>query len=168
MREFREGPQVPTSAAESVALGEIEWFYARFAGKDPDGYAATAEERKAALLIAGGIRQIATFHAGALRLRFAPRAWPESLTAEFGPWTSLIVRLECAAVANEQGASPAALEKAALGRLEEMLADEYRHGAKLDRLERHASKHVRAAVQAYVKVRPRGPSVLPSSAKEGA
>jgi hypothetical protein len=161
-REAQEGPRGLKSPAESISLAEIEWFHTRCSGAIPEEAAATAEERAAATAIAGWLGQLATFHAGALSLRFTPRYWPESLWEEFGPWTSLIVRLECATHPSERRTHTSALEVAAVLRLEEMLADQHQFGPKLIRLDRHAFQHVRAAVRAYVRVRGRGPSVLPS------
>jgi hypothetical protein len=144
--------------AESAALAEVEWFFARVMGTVPEVGEAPAT-REAASTIQGWLRAISTFHFGALALRFTPRDWPDSIAAEFGLWTSLIVRLECAAHPSEGQRDASEVETAAVIRLEEMLADGGRK-SELLRLGTHAAQHVRAAIRAYVEVRGRGPSVL--------
>src|ERR1700722_9975310 len=137
MREVEDESRRPRSRAETIAAAEIEWFYTRLGGEVPE------EDRDAAVSIGGWLRQLATFHTGALSLRYTPKQWSASLMDEFGPWTSLIVRLECATRSTDRPADTGNLESAAVVRLEGMLADEQRYGAELTRLDRHAFSHVR-------------------------
>ena len=158
MRESKEPSREGELRAESTALDEVEWFYRCAGGRVPRQGEMTATARTAAAAIAGWVSALATFHVGALALRFTPRDWPAFITAEFGGWTSLIVRLECA---THQGAGDtAALEMAAVVRLEKMLAARGGPRAELGQRVRHAREHVRAAVRAYVGVRGLGPPVL--------
>jgi hypothetical protein len=98
---------------------------------------------------------------GALALRYMPREWPEPIEHEFGGWSSVIVRLECAVHPSNGGTSTDALESAAAVRLAELIAKGGAERREVVRLIVRAFKHVRAAVRAYVEVRGLGPSVLP-------
>jgi hypothetical protein len=147
-------------AAEDAADRELEWFFACANGTLPDKGDAPPAVRKAAATIQHWLLAIATFHTGALSLRYTPREWPKSIKDEFGAWTSLVVRLECAAHPSDGRTCASALEQAAVRRLEHLVA---RRGEtpELDGLVRHAHRHVEGAIRAYVKVRGLGPSVLP-------
>jgi hypothetical protein len=154
-------------AAEAIVLAELEWFFTCAKETVPKAGEAPPAVRNAALAIQGWLGAIATFHAGALALRYAPRDWPESIQHEFGEWSSVIVRLECAAHPSDDETSTSALETAAVQRLEEMLAKRGGRSPEVVRLVRHAFQHVRAAIRAYVKVRGFGPSVLPPEGTVG-
>jgi hypothetical protein len=147
-------------AAEDAADRELEWFFACANGTVPDEGEAPPAVRKAAATIQGWLAAITTFHAGALSLRYTPREWPKPIRDELGDWSGLVVRLECAAHPSDLRTCTSELEEAAVRRLEHLLA---RRGEKreLERLVRHAHRHVRDAIRAYVKVRGLGPLVLP-------
>jgi hypothetical protein len=146
-------------AAEDAAVGELEWFFTCISGVPDDGRAPPAI-RDAAATIQRWLAAISTVHAGALSLRYTPRAWPRAIQGVLGDWTSLVVRLECAAHPSDGRTCRAELEEAAARRLAHLVA---RRGEKreLDRLVRHAHRYVRDAIRAYVKVRGFGPSVVP-------
>ena len=146
--------------ARTASLAEVEWFYTCAKGGVPDVTEATVADREAAAKIQGWLGRLATFHVGALSLRFTPREWPASLTTYFGRTASLVVRLDCAAHPSQGYAPTGELEAAAVQRIEKMLAGRGNPAALL-RLERHALEHVEAAITAYIEVRGLGPSVLP-------
>jgi hypothetical protein len=97
-------------------------------------------------------------------LRFTPRKWSDALEDEFESWTSLVVRLECAAFPSERRRGVEELEAAAASRLEQAIALG-RSQRERARLLTHAGQHVRAAIRAYVKVRGVGPCVLPPAVR---
>ncbi len=146
---------------EETALAELEWFFTRARGTVPKEGEAPAEVRQAAATIRGWLDAIPTFHVGALALRYTPRAWPEPIEHEFGGWSSVIVRLECAVQPGDGATSTETLESAAAARLAEVIARGGAGRREIVRLVVRAFKHVRAAVRAYVEVRGFGPSVLP-------
>jgi hypothetical protein len=146
--------------AEETALAELEWFFTRAGGTVPKEGEASPAVRTAAGAIQGWLDAITTFHAGALALRYTPRDWPEPIEHEFGEWSSVVVRLECALHPSDGRTSSHALETAAAARLVELLAAGGGETPEVIRLVNHAFGHVRAAVRAYVKVRGFGPSVL--------
>jgi hypothetical protein len=160
MEQFKKRLRERLWAAEDAADRELEWFFACANGTVPDEGEATPAVRKAAATIQRWLVAITTFHKGALSLRYTPREWPKSIKDEFGVWTSLVVRLECAGHRSDGRTCTSELEEAAVRRLEHLVA---RRGEKpeLDRLVRHADRYVRDGIRAYVKVRGLGPSVLP-------
>jgi hypothetical protein len=166
MQQAKEGRRAKMRRAAEAALAELEWFFTSAKGTVPPPGEATPGARMAATAIQELLGAIATFHRGALALRFTPRDWPESIVAHFGEWTGLVVRFECAAHPGIGKTSD--LETAAVLRLEEMLAAKGEADTELARHERHARQHVRAAVRAYVMVRGTGPSVLPATGTVGA
>jgi len=163
MNASKESPRERLRRAEAASLEEVEWFYTVAEAGIPKPGEATAAERGAARKIQGWLGQIATFHVGALCLRFTPRVWPRALAADCGPWASLVVRLECAAHPSDVYVETDALEAAAVKRLEKMLAGDAESRVGFVRLERRAMRHVDAAIKAYVRVRGLEPSVLPKA-----
>ena len=162
MEALKAGPREQQRAAESTSREEVEWFY-RFAnGAIPRAGESSLAARRTAVAIQGWLKEIPTFHAGALSLRFTRREWPASIQVALGEWTSLIVRLDCAGHPSDGSVSTADLETAAVHRLEKMLAAS-KH-VEIAELEERAERHVRAAIRAYVKVRGFGPTVLPAAA----
>jgi hypothetical protein len=141
----------------AIAREEIEWFYGTMEGRIPRG--GSMRERRAATAIDRWLDAILTFHRGALRLRYTPAEWPRELTARYGPWTSLVVRLECALYPSDGRSSTEELERAGATRLLDSLLTRER-GAIVASLPRRAKGHVRVALLAYVKARGRVPSVL--------
>jgi hypothetical protein len=160
MKQSNEKLRERRWAAEDAADRELEWFFARANGTVPDQREGTPAVGKAAATIQRWLGALTTFHVGALSLRYTPRDWPKSIRDEFGDWTSLVVRLECAAHPSDGRTCARELEAAAVRRLEQLVA---RRGEKpeLARLVRRARRHVRYATRAYVKVRGFGVSVLP-------
>ena len=153
--------------AEDTALDELEWFFDDLGGTVPKEGEAPPEVREAAASIRGWLDAIATFHVGALELRYIPTGrWPEPVEHEFGEWSSIIVRLACAAHPGDGRTSTLALETVAALRLAQALAAGGGKNREITRLVDHAFGHVRAAVRAYVKVRGFGPSVLPPGVKQ--
>jgi hypothetical protein len=151
--------------AESAAEAEVEWFLTCAKGKVPEEGEMEPVLREAAKEIRGWLDALPTFHAGALELRFTPRARSPALEDEFGAWTGLVVRLECATHPSEKRRSVDELEAAAVCRLEEAIA-KGRSPRERARLIQHARRHVRAAIRAYVKVRGVGRCVLPRAVRE--
>ena len=81
---------------EERAEREVAWFFEVMGGRVPmEGAAGPRYARPAAEVIARTLKSLRAFHRGALALRYTPREWPESLTRQYGRWTSLVVRLEC-------------------------------------------------------------------------
>jgi hypothetical protein len=160
MKKLNEKLRERRWAAEDAADRELEWFFACANGTVPEQREGTPAVRKAAATIQGWLGALTTFHVGAVSLRYTPRDWPKGIKDEFGDWTSLVVRLECAAYSSDGRTSTSELEEAAVRRLELLVA---RRGERreLDRLVRRARRHVHQAIRAYVKVRGFGVSVLP-------
>jgi hypothetical protein len=163
---------------EDRAGKETDWFFRVMGGRVPEPGVGPAYARPAAEAIVRWLRSIPAFHRGALSLLYETRAWPEALTNEFGMWTSLVVRLECARLADGSGLLGAKLEKLAAERIEEDIAARQRRrdavagtqksDAALTRLERsvrrrgdRADRHVELACRAYAKARGNAPCVLP-------
>jgi hypothetical protein len=165
--ESCSGPRLPLWRAEKASTAEVQWFFrtmnGRVPGVVPGEGEAEAAARDAAAQIAGWLAAIPTFYKGALALRFTQRLWPVALVAEYGPWTSLAVRLECAKHPSETPRSTDEAETAAARRLVEAIAK--RQGVReLVRLRKHAEEHVTLALRAYLRVRGVGPCVLPPGA----
>jgi hypothetical protein len=149
-----------------TARDEVEWFYAKAAGQVSTEGQVAPELRAAALSIRRSLDRLPTFHVGALALRFTPRQWPPLLCARFGPWTGLVVRLECAMHPGDGKKKTGALEAEAIARLEASIADG-RDARELCRLQSHARHYVGSAIRAYAAVRGFGPSLLrPRGAQE--
>jgi hypothetical protein len=163
--ELNRGLRERMSRAESASEAEVEWFLTRAKGKVPEEGEVEPALLEAAKKIRGCLDELPTFHAGALTLRFTPRAWSPALEDEFGVWTSLVVRLECAMYPSEKRRSVDELEAAAVCRLEEAIAKGQSQRERA-RLVKHARRHVRAAIRAYVKVRGVGRCVLPRAVRE--
>jgi hypothetical protein len=156
---------------------ETEWFFGVMGGRVPDPGVGPAYARPAAEAIDQWFRSVPPFHRGALALYHEKRAWPETLTKEFGSLTSLVVRLECARLADGNRKSGVELESAAVRALEEDIAACQRRRTavqgtrrdgvvtarerKVQRRISRASKHKRLAFRAYAKSRGDAPCVLP-------
>ena len=159
---------------ERRAEAESDWFYGTLRGRVPDD--ARAQEQVAALRIQMWTKELPSFHRGAFVLVYAGREWPDALRDEFGRYTSLVVRLECArhpAV----GKSDAELEAASVERLLAAIADcavererrsvlgrECGPGRKtmvLNSLGARAFQHLALATRAYAKVRGNAACVVP-------
>jgi hypothetical protein len=145
--ESNNGLREQVWSAESASEAEVEWFFKYAKGKVPEQGDVAPALRNAAVAIRGWLDEVATFHVGALALRFTPRAWSPALEEEFGPWTSLVVRLECAAHPSERRRGVEELEAAAVGRLEQVIALG-RDQRERERLLKHAGNHVRSAIRA--------------------
>jgi hypothetical protein len=162
---------------EERAAKEVDWFFGVMGGRVPEPGVGPEYARPAAEAIDRWFRSIPPFHRGALALCHDTRPWPETLTKEFGGLTSLVVRLECARLADGTAKSSVEIESAAVRALEEDIAACERRRAAvqsargscvvtarerrvLRRLSR-ASKHRRLALRAYAKARGNAPCVLP-------
>lgn len=165
--ESNAGLREQVCRAELASEAEVEWFFKCTKGNVPHEGDFAPELREAAMAVRDWLDAIPTFHVGALKLRFTPRAWPQVLEGEFGSWTSLVVRLDCAKHPSEVQQDVPGLEAAAVRRLETAIA-EGRSPRERARLRAHAEQHVRSAIRAYMKVRGVGPSVLAHGAKGGA
>jgi hypothetical protein len=163
MKQSKKARRASWRRAKSIACAEVEWFFTFAKGTVPAPGEADPAFRDAAAAIQGWLRAILTFHAGALALRFTPREWPDALVQEFGSWTGIVVRLECAA--HPSIGATVDLERAAVLRIEEALATRGASYHELYELVEHANEHVEAALVAYVKVRGFGRSVLPARGK---
>jgi hypothetical protein len=163
--ETMTAPRLPLWRAEAACKVEVEWFHRTAKGRVPDEGECEPATREAATKIAGWLATLLTFYKGALALRFTPRFWPKALVVEFGPWTSLAVRLECAKHPSEKPKSIAEAEAEAASRLVEMIArrEDVRE---LIRLRRHAEQHVTHALRGYLHARGVGPCVVPPGARE--
>jgi hypothetical protein len=150
--------------AEAVSEAEIAWFFTAANGKVPEEGEVAPVLRDAAAVIRAWLDAIPTFHVGALALRFAPRVWSRCIRKEFGSWTSLVVRLECAKHPSEKRRSVDELEAEAVCRLERAI-EQGRGRSERVRLRKHAEQHVRAAIRAYAKARGTGECVVPAEAR---
>jgi hypothetical protein len=142
------------------AAKEVDWFFGVMGGRVPG--VGPEYARPAAEAIDRWFRSIPPFHRGALALCHDTRPWPDSLTKEFGELTSLVVRLECARLADGARESPPSvgeIESAAVRALEEDIAACQRRRTQATRVvtarERkvlrrtdRASKHKRLAFRA--------------------
>src|ERR1700679_1983798 len=98
---------------------EAEWFFTVMGGRVPEPGVGSAHDRAAAETIDRWFRSIPPFHRGALALLYDSRIWPRTMIREFGHHTSLVVRLECAQLADGSGRLPEELETRAVRALEE-------------------------------------------------
>ena len=107
---------------ESHGRREAEWFYKVLGGRVPDEGAVPPEVRSAAVQIDAWLkRRVSAFHRGALSLRYRPRnAAARRSLREFGDFSSLAVRLECA-LHPAMGKTNAELEKASVERIEKAI-----------------------------------------------
>ena len=156
MEQAKKVRRAPRRAAEQSARAELEWFftYAKSDGS-PEGV-------EAARKIQRWLDRLVTFHVGCFALRYTPRTWPTPVEAEFGKFTGLVVRMECAA--HPAVGTTEQLEGAAVARLEKMIAEGgSANQLEVWELEQHAYEHLRTATRAYVRVRGVGPSVLPAA-----
>jgi hypothetical protein len=163
--ETMTAPRLPLWRAEAACKAELEWFFRTAKGRVPEEGECDPATREAAARIAGWLATLLTFYKGALELRFTPRFWPKALVVEFGPWTSLAVRLECAKRASEKARPLHEVEAEATSRLVEAIArrEDVRE---LVRLRKHAEDHVTHALRGYLRARGVGPCVLPAGALE--
>ena len=161
-KPLTRAPEEKRERIEKRAEKEVEWFFRTMGGRVPEEGVGPPYARPAAQAIEGWLKSIPPFHRGALSLLYAPKEWPKSLTIEYGSWTSLVVRLECALHPSDGKVSNEELEQASIERL---LASGLRQGP-LGDLEFRAVKHVRCAIRAYAKARGNAPSVLPSAVRE--
>jgi hypothetical protein len=161
---------------EERAEKEIDWFFGVMGGRVPEPGVGPEYARPAAETIDRWFRSIPPFHRGAMALVFDDREWPETLTKEFGYLTSLVVRLECANLADGVGRSAAEREPVAIGQLEEAIATCQRRREAVEgtrgelmtsrerRVQRRlwrALRHKELALRAYAKARGNAPCVLP-------
>jgi hypothetical protein len=185
-------PAQPRTLAEMVkqdrlqtrAERELRWFFLDLLGRVPEPGAGPEQDRVAAQTIDRWLRSIPPFHRGALALSYEKRSWPEALSKEFGSLTSLIVRLECAHLANGQS-QPGAIEEVAILHLEQAIEACRRRRSRVQGCHRHdsvlvaherslgrrrvrARQHVRLAVKAYMGARGQAPCVLPRASSTDA
>ncbi len=156
---------------------ETDWFFGIMGGRVPEPGIGPAYARPAAQAVDGWLRSIPPFHRGALSLMHDKREWPEALREKYRWATSLVVRLECARLADGSGRSASELEALAVRRLEEDIAACQRRRAVVEDTHRHAVptvrevevrrrahrayKHVELALRAYSKARGNARCVLP-------
>jgi hypothetical protein len=138
---------------EERAQLEAEWFYGDLRGSVDN---ASPEMREAAVAVEATLRSISTFHRGALSLWYTEKSWPEALREEFGPATSLVVRLACARTPSV--GSTEVLEAAAAERLLAWIRGEGDDSA-LEDLDFRADKHFHLAIRALAKALPATPRV---------
>ena len=149
---------------EACARREAEWFYGTLRGRVPQN--GSFARRRRAAVVKGALQSIPAFHRGALSLWHTNKVWPADLRREFGPATSLVVRLECAQHPAVGGATEA-LEAAAVERLSALVA----RGSDADvqalvGLEIRARRHYELAIRALAKARAKiasRPDVAPAS-----
>jgi hypothetical protein len=169
---------------EERAEKELTWFFCEMHGKVPEAGTGEAFARPAAAAIDGWLRSIPPFHRGAMALSFDDREWPETLEKAFGSMTSLVVRIECANLADGSGKPACELEARALRELEQVVAESDRRQARIKdrpRAEEHtvieqrvsrrlyrAERHVELAIRAYAKARGNAHCVLPRGLKVNA
>jgi hypothetical protein len=150
--------------AQGAARQEAEWFFGRQGGRVPAEEDATPEVRAAAQTVAGWLARLATFHSGALALRFTRGSWPRAVEDYYRGWTGLVVRLECAA--RPSVGSTEAVERAAALRLEGWITSGTRPRV-CAALQERALGHLRLALKAAVPHRGLGPSVVPAAGRAG-
>ena len=136
---------------EQAAEEELQCFHAARRCDALDG-AEHDDAHQRARAIQGCLDGLLTFHAGALALRFTPRRWSPILEAEYGEWSSLVVRMDCAAHPSDKQRRVEDCEADAALRLEAAIIG-HRDRKERARLLHHAKQHLRAAVRAYLRVR---------------
>ena len=160
--------QAPVAGDESrrarvtrVAREEVAWFFGPIGGRVP-AVGGPPAERLAGRAVEDWLRAILTFHRGALSLRYArEKEWPTWLTDQYGHWTSLVVRLECARHPSAGGKSDAEVEQESVRRFEAAFRGRWRHTEGIADLRARAGMHVRSALRAYDAARGGAPNVLP-------
>jgi hypothetical protein len=129
---------------------ELTRYFAR-PNRDPPGGDLGADDEAWALAVRRRLAQLPSFQSGALGMRFQPRSMPSLLDRAFGPYATIVVRLDCIAHPSKVPRPIEELETLSVRRLEEALFFGLDR-ARIKRLHRRARGIVAEAMHAYTEL----------------
>jgi hypothetical protein len=129
---------------------ELTRYFAR-PSRDPAGRGLDADDELWALAVRRRLAQLPSFQSGALGMRFQPRSMPSLLDRAFGPYATIVVRLDCIAHPSKVPRRIEELEALSVRRLEEALFFGLDR-ARIKRLHRRARGLVAEALHAYTEL----------------
>ena len=129
---------------------ELARYFAR-PNQDPPGGDLGRDDEAWVLAVRRRLAQLPAFQTGALGMRFRKRSLPSLLDRAFGPYGTIVVRLDCIAHPSQVPRPIEELEILAVRRLEEALLLRL-DGQRIKRLHRRARGLVAEAIEAYVEI----------------